>query len=225
MNRALSFMLALTVAAPLSLPKANATPQKGKSPLVHFVVINMSGAARELHHRGDRVPLPIAVLVSLQVPAGDNIEITSSTNNKVEDVIAIAATDEGRTIPISMTRAESARVVSNNRGELGMINGMSRSSGRERLFPMKKTTDDLIAEVPCRRSRIGMTIGIDLGDVWRLRADFGRKGRPINGSIDSPLEPQPHRACMMKSSSRVRIETRWRATCLATEPTTKAKTL
>ena len=32
-----------------------------------------------------------------------------------------------------------------------------------------------------------------------------------------------HRACTMKSSSRVRIETRWRATCLATEPTTKAK--
>jgi hypothetical protein len=43
---------------------------------------------------------------------------------------------------------------------------MSRSSGRERLFSMKKTTDHLIAEVPCRRSRIGMTIGIDLGDVW-----------------------------------------------------------
>jgi len=46
------------------------------------------------------------------------------------------------------------------------INGMSRSTGRERLFSMKKTTDHVIAEVSCRRSRIGMTIGIDLGDVW-----------------------------------------------------------
>ena len=46
------------------------------------------------------------------------------------------------------------------------INGMSRCSGRERLFSMKKTTDHVIAEVSCRRSRIGMTIGIELGDVW-----------------------------------------------------------
>jgi hypothetical protein len=29
---------------------------------------------------------------------------------------------------------------------------------------MKKTTHHLIAEVPLRQSRIGMTIGIDLGD-------------------------------------------------------------
>jgi hypothetical protein len=43
---------------------------------------------------------------------------------------------------------------------------MSRSSGRERLFPMKKTTHHLVAEVPCRRSTVEMTIGIDLGDVW-----------------------------------------------------------
>lgn len=100
MNRALSFMLALAVAAPWSLPKADVTPPKGKTHLVHFVVINMSGAARELHHRGDRVPLPIAVLVPLQVPAGDNIEITSNTNNKVDDVIPVGAADEGRTIPI-----------------------------------------------------------------------------------------------------------------------------
>ena len=102
MNRMLSFILALAVALPGSLPKANAIPQsqKGKSHLVHFVVINMSGAAREVYHRGDRVPLPIAVRISLQVPAGDSIEITSNTNDKVEDVIAIATTDEGRTIPI-----------------------------------------------------------------------------------------------------------------------------
>jgi hypothetical protein len=102
MNRALSFILALAIAVPGSLQKANATPQsqKGKSHLVHFVVINMSGAPREVHHRGHTVPLPIAVRVPLQVPTGDSIDITSNTNNKVEDVIAIAATDEGRTIPI-----------------------------------------------------------------------------------------------------------------------------
>ena len=37
-------------------------------------------------------------------------------------------------------------------------NGMSRSSGRRRLFHMKKVTHHLIAEVPRRQSKIGMTI-------------------------------------------------------------------
>jgi hypothetical protein len=32
-----------------------------------------------------------------------------------------------------------------------------------RLFPMKKTTQHLIAEVPRRQGRLEMTIGIDLG--------------------------------------------------------------
>jgi hypothetical protein len=102
MNRALSFMLALAVMVPASLQEANATSQaqKGKTHLVHFVVINMSGAAREVHHRRDAIPLPIPIRVPLQVPTGDSIEITSNTNDKVEDVMAIAATDEGRTIPI-----------------------------------------------------------------------------------------------------------------------------
>jgi hypothetical protein len=102
MNGARALILALAVALPGSLHKANPTPQsqKGESHLVHFVVINMSGAAREVQHRGDTVPLPIAVCVPLQVPAGDSINITRNTNNKVEDVIAIAATDEGHTIPI-----------------------------------------------------------------------------------------------------------------------------
>jgi transposase len=31
---------------------------------------------------------------------------------------------------------------------------------------MKKTTQHLIAEVPCRQAKVEMTIGIDLGDVW-----------------------------------------------------------
>ena len=103
MNRALSFVLALAVVLPGSLQEAYATSQaqKGKTHLVHFVVINMSGAAREVHHRRDAIPLPIAIRVPLQVPAGDSIEITSNTNDKVEDVVAITETDEGRTIPMT----------------------------------------------------------------------------------------------------------------------------
>ena len=31
---------------------------------------------------------------------------------------------------------------------------------------MKKTAQHLTAEVPCRRSRVETTIGIDLGDIW-----------------------------------------------------------
>ena len=33
-------------------------------------------------------------------------------------------------------------------------------------MPMKKPKQHLIAEVPRRDSKVGMTIGIDLGDVW-----------------------------------------------------------
>src|SRR3977135_3769974 len=47
--------------------------------------------------------------------------------------------------------------------------------------------------------------------------------RQINGSIDSPLEPQPAPSLHQDSSSRVRIETRWRAT--KPRATTKAKAL
>jgi transposase len=57
---------------------------------------------------------------------------------------------------------------------------MSRCSERERLFPMKKTTDHLIAEVPCRHSRIGMTIGIDLGDVWSHYCTLNEDGEVVD---------------------------------------------
>jgi hypothetical protein len=43
------------------------------------------------------------------------------------------------------------------------INGMNRFFGSERLLPKKKPAQHLIAEVSGRRSRVDMTIGIDLG--------------------------------------------------------------
>jgi len=46
------------------------------------------------------------------------------------------------------------------------------------------------------------------------------RGRPINGSIDSPLEPQPAPSLHQDSSYRVRIETRWRATNKPLTPVT-----
>jgi transposase len=52
--------------------------------------------------------------------------------------------------------------------------------GRERLFPMKKTTQDLIAEVPHRRSRVEMTIGIDLGDVWSHYCTLNEDGEVVD---------------------------------------------
>jgi hypothetical protein len=54
--------------------------------------------------------------------------------------------------------------------------GMSRSFGSERLFPMKKTAQHLIAEVPGRRSRVETTIGIDLGDVWSHYCTINQDG-------------------------------------------------
>jgi len=45
------------------------------------------------------------------------------------------------------------------------------------------------------------------------------------GSIDSPLEPQTAPSFHEESSLRVRIETRWRATYVATPTRAKAKAL
>ena len=64
-------------------------------------------------------------------------------------------------------------------------------------------------------------------DVYELRryrvpmtaSQLNLQGRPINGRIDSPLEPQPAPSLHQHSSSRVRIETRWRATSNATTKT------
>jgi hypothetical protein len=86
---------------------------------------------------------------------------------------------------------------------------------------MKNTSQHLIAEVPRRHPLVVMTIGIDLGDVWSHYCKLNH----TNGSIDSPLEPQPAPSLHQDSSSRVRIETRWRATCGATKPRTKTKAL
>jgi transposase len=57
---------------------------------------------------------------------------------------------------------------------------MSRSAGRERLFPMKKTAQHLIAEVPRRRTKAEMTIGIDLGDVWSHYCTLNQDGEVVD---------------------------------------------
>jgi transposase len=40
---------------------------------------------------------------------------------------------------------------------------------------MKKQTQDLIAEAPCGSSKVEMTIGIDLGDVWSHYCTLNQK--------------------------------------------------
>src|ERR1700689_2973785 len=57
---------------------------------------------------------------------------------------------------------------------------MSRWFGRERLLLMKKTTHHLIAEVPDRRSKAEMTIGIDLGDVWSHYCTLNEDGQVVD---------------------------------------------
>src|SRR5258705_6479833 len=56
---------------------------------------------------------------------------------------------------------------------------MSRSTEWERLLPMKKPTQHLIAEGPRSSSRIGMTIGIDLGDVWSHYCRLNEDGEVV----------------------------------------------
>jgi hypothetical protein len=54
---------------------------------------------------------------------------------------------------------------------------MSRSSdGSERLLPMKKPAQNLIAEVARRQPQLEMTIGTDLGDVWSHYCTLNRDG-------------------------------------------------
>jgi hypothetical protein len=76
------------------------TRPKDKIVLVHFVAVNLSGAAREVIHGKDVVRLPIAMRVPLQVPAGDRIRITSFVDSRKDEVVRIATTDEGRTIAV-----------------------------------------------------------------------------------------------------------------------------
>jgi hypothetical protein len=59
------------------------------------------------------------------------------------------------------------------------INGMSRSTESERLLPMKKPIQHFIAEVPRSSSRVGMTIGIDLGDVWSHYCTLNEDGEVV----------------------------------------------
>src|SRR5258708_37576919 len=56
---------------------------------------------------------------------------------------------------------------------------MSRSFGSERLLPMKNPTQHLIAEVPRSSSKVGMTIGIDLGDVWSHYCTLNEDGEVV----------------------------------------------
>ena len=51
--------------------------------------------------------------------------------------------------------------------------------GSERLFPMKKPIRHLIAEVPLGSSNVGMTIGIDLGDVWSHYCTLNEDGEVV----------------------------------------------
>jgi len=44
---------------------------------------------------------------------------------------------------------------------------------------MKNPTQHLIAEVPLRRSRVEMTIGIDLGDVWSHYCTLNEDGEVV----------------------------------------------
>jgi transposase len=51
---------------------------------------------------------------------------------------------------------------------------------RRETMPMKKPTQHLIAEVPRRDSKVGMTIGIDLGDVWSHYCTLNEGGEVVD---------------------------------------------
>src|SRR6204780_2930648 len=86
---------------------------------------------------------------------------------------------------------------------------MSRWFGRERLLLMKKTTHHLIAEVPDRRSKAEMTIGIDLGDVWSHYCTLNEDGQVVDRgrfrttpkAIDKWFTDVPHARVAMEAGT------------------------
>src|SRR6201987_5095603 len=57
---------------------------------------------------------------------------------------------------------------------------MSRSFESERLLPMKKPAEPFIAEVPRSITKVGMTIGIDLGDIWSHYCTLNEDGEVVD---------------------------------------------
>jgi hypothetical protein len=51
---------------------------------------------------------------------------------------------------------------------------------RRETIPMKNSSQHLIAEVPRRQSRIELTIGIDLGDVWSHYCTLNEGGEVVD---------------------------------------------
>ena len=94
-------VLMLSVAWVSGAGLAQAKTPVSREKVVRIVVINMSGKAREARVRDAVVVLPVAQRVALEVPVGARIKITSDADRAVGLVITAAATDEGRTIPIS----------------------------------------------------------------------------------------------------------------------------
>jgi hypothetical protein len=100
MRLKLVLLLALTTFTLPGSSQQRNHPLQNTHKLVHFVMINMSGSPRELHHRGDTVPLPVATRVPLQVPEGDTIEITSTTDTRTQTTLTVTTSDEGHLLPI-----------------------------------------------------------------------------------------------------------------------------
>lgn len=59
-------------------------------------------------------------------------------------------------------------------------NGMSMSFESERLSPMKKPSQRIIAEVPRRQSKVEMRIGIDVGEVLSPHCTLDEKGELVD---------------------------------------------
>jgi transposase len=74
---------------------------------------------------------------------------------------------------------------------------------------MKKVAQHLIAEVPCRQSKIGMTIGIDLGDVWSHYSTLNEDGQVLDRgrfrttpkAIDKWFTDVPHARLAMEAGT------------------------
>lgn len=80
----------------------------------------------------------------------------------------------------------------------------------EQTVPRKKPAHHLIAEVPRKRSKIELTIGIDLGDVWSHYCTLSQQGEVIDRgrfrttpkAIDKWFTDVPHAGVAMEAGGR-----------------------
>jgi transposase len=78
------------------------------------------------------------------------------------------------------TQRNGQRSISNLDPQDGVITGMRRSLEMRETMLVKKHSQHIISTSPRRRSQVGITIGVDLGDIWSHYCTLNEDGEVID---------------------------------------------